>query len=481
MTVAFRAAGVLQNSNPSVPTSAEVGDLLLLAAQNPVSGPGSDWSLLSAGSGALSVWYKFAAGSDAGTSVSCSAQFSFINAYSGVPNIPQAIASAMADSTITTPPLALPPEGLLVSVGAFPGSGYGSPPTGWTAEGSTGEGEITLVSAHIASSPSSWTWNSAPGTYATISLALWTAPNAPAGLTPNGTTVDNTIAQRLAWSYTNPNTGDIQSQFDLQWRHQGSSDTWNTVSQTTPNSYWDAPGGTFPAEGIEWQVRTYDQGGLVSPWSTLTTFTAAAPTGTPTITAPTSGGTIGLTPSTVSWSAPAQQAYQVRTVADDGTGNPNTAVVYTDTGQVTDSVTRSIQVAYATNNIVVHTQVRVEQNSLWSAWADVSDTVSYTPPTTPTLTATPNVAAGVITITPTIPPAGTGQPTTTSIDLWCRTAASSLTVDPQRPTTVGARIGTGLNPSIAIVDWAPASGVIYEYQIVANGSNTTTATSAWTA
>lgn len=311
------------------------------------------------------------------------------------------------------------------------------------------------------------------------SHVFYSAPNAPTGLTPSGTTVDNTIPQRLAWSYTNPTAGDTQSAFDVQWRHQGTTDAWNTVSQNTPNAYWDAPGGTFPAEGIEWQVRTYDQGGLVSPWSALDTFTAAAPTGTPTITSPTSGGTITTTPTEVDWSANTQQAYQVRTVADNA-GTANTATVYYDSGQVVDANTRKLNVPFSTNNLTEHIQVRVEQNNLWSSWADITVHVSYSPPATPTLTATPDNATGAITITPSQPTPGSGQPTVNSIDIWCRTANSSAVTDPQRPKTTGTRLAAGVNPTAAWVDYAPASGVTYEYQVVANGSNSTTSSSAWT-
>jgi hypothetical protein len=327
-----------------------------------------------------------------------------------------------------------------------------------------------------------FTYGGNSGYIVTMALAMpvFIAPNAAANLTPSGTTVDRTVTQRIAWDYSNQIASDGQSKFDLQWRHQGSSDAWNTVSQTTPNAWWDAPGGTFPAEGIEWQVRTYDQGGLVGPWSQLTYFTAANPTATPTITAPTSGGTIGLTPETVSWSAGDQQAYQVRRVADNA-GSPDTGTIYWDSGITPNPTARSLSVAFPTNNRPEHIQVRVQAaDGLWSSWADELVHVSYTAPATPTLTVTANNATASITVTPNQPAPGTGQPTVTSIDIWCRTAASSAITDPQRPKQTGARLAAGVNPTAAWVDYAAASTVEYEYQVVANGSNTTTAPSAWT-
>lgn len=500
MTIGFIAAtaggqssysGGFNTSSVVVPTSAQEGDLLLAICDgnNGYSPVQSGWNDVDGG------FWRVATSADPGATYSWETPGN-LSTYLTVglavyrPSTGTVVTVATVSNSFTAPSVTTTAAAqTVVSMWVSYSSGGITPPAGVTSRyevtGVSGVGSVTVADTIQASAGASPT-ETATGAMGVLTAASFVvngaaAPNAPTQLTPSGTTVNNTITERLAWLYSNPASNDTQSQFDLQWRHQGSSDAWNTISQTTPNSYWDAPGGTFPAETIEWQVRTYDQGGLVGPWSALDYFTAAAPTGTPTITAPMSGGTIGLTPNTVSWSAPSQQGYQVRTVADDGTGNPNTAVVYTDTGQVTDTDTRSIQVAYTTNNIVVHTQVRVEQNSLWSSWADVSDTVSYTPPAVPTLTVSPNSTGGTITISPTQPTPTGGEPTVTSIDIWCRTATDSPYGDPQRPPTTGVRIVAGIPPSTAWVDYAPASGVIYEYQVVANGSNTTTSASAWTA
>jgi hypothetical protein len=72
----------------------------------------------------------------------------------------------------------------------------------------------------------------------------------------------------------------------------------------------------------------------------------------------------------------------------------------------------------------------------------------------------------------------------TSIDIWCRTAASSTVADPQRPNPAGARLAAALTPNGAQqaswTDRAAASGCVYEYRAALTGSSITTQ-SAWTA
>lgn len=112
--------------------------------------------------------------------------------------------------------------------------------------------------------------------YLTASMAFKsanTAPNAPTLNSPaTGTTVDMGVTQRLAWTFSDPDAGDTQSKFDLQYRLGAGA--WTTVTGTTPNSWWDAVAGTFTAGNWEWQVRTYDAVGTIGPWSASSFFTA---------------------------------------------------------------------------------------------------------------------------------------------------------------------------------------------------------------
>lgn len=214
------------------------------------------------------------------------------------------------------------------------------------------------------------------------------APTAPTGLAPAGnTTVDRTAVQRLSWTFTDPNPGDTQSKFDLQWRL--GTGAWNPVTGTTPNQFWDAPGATFPAGTIEWQVRTYDSLGVVGPYSASAFFVAATPPAAATITIPVNGSTVGTSTGTLDWSAPAQDSYQVRKVADNA-GAADTTIVYYDSGEVISSTARNAPLSYPVNNRYEHLQVRIKVNGLWSSWASVRVLVSYTPPAVPTLIATPD-------------------------------------------------------------------------------------------
>ena len=298
-----------------------------------------------------------------------------------------------------------------------------------------------------------------------------TAPNAPTGLAPASGTVDRSVIQRLSWTFSDPDTGDSQSKFDLQWRHKGTTDTWNVVSQTTPNNYYDVPASTFPAEDIEWQVRTYDQAGAVGPYSALTYFTAADPAIPPTITAPTSGGTISANPTNVTWSTAGQQGYQLRRVRDNA-GVADTTTIYYDTGQITDTTTRTVSVPFETNNRWEWVQVRVQQGGLWSAWSSIRVNVSYTQPATATLVAAGNNTTGAITVTITNPTPSGGQPTVSYNDVYVRTVGD---------TSAGVRIATGVANNGTATYWTPASGVAYEFLARTFGSNSTSTDSAWTA
>jgi hypothetical protein len=243
-----------------------------------------------------------------------------------------------------------------------------------------------------------WTFRSPVGAYPVQSLA-WsgienTAPYAPTGLAPASGSLDRSTIQRLAWTFTDPDFGDTQSKFDLQWRLGAGA--WQPVTGTTPNRFWDAPAATFPAGSIEWQVRTYDAGGLISPWSASAFFTAAAAPVAPTITAPTSGGTVSST-ATLTWSAPAQADYQYRRVGDIS-GSADTATIYYDSGDVIDSTTRSRIVSHPVNSRWEHVQVRIKSSGLWSPWTDIRVFVSFTAPPVPTIVATADNATASVTV-----------------------------------------------------------------------------------
>lgn len=230
--------------------------------------------------------------------------------------------------------------------------------------------------------------------YSSISLNV--APNAPTLSSPvGGQVVDLAITQRASWVFSDPDAGDSQSAFDLQYRVVGAG-SWTTVSSTTPNNYYDFAPSIFTAGNYEWQVRTYDALGVVGPYSASSFFTAANAPALPTITTPTSGATVSAAVS-FTWSAPSQTDFQVRKVADLA-GSPDTGTIYYDSGDMVDAVARVLTLAFSVNGRYEHLQVRVKYAGLWSSWASVRVLASYTPPLTPTLVATPSDATGSIVI-----------------------------------------------------------------------------------
>jgi hypothetical protein len=290
------------------------------------------------------------------------------------------------------------------------------------------------------------------------------APNAPTLNSPaTGTTVDRGVTQRLAWTFSDPNVGDNQSAFSLRYRIGAGA--WTTVTGTTTNSFWDAAPATFSAATYEWQVNTKDAAGLQGPNSASSFFTAADAPGVPSITAPTSGSTVGTATATVTWSGGTQTDYQIRKVADIA-GVADTTTVYYDSGDVVDSSTRSATIAFGTNLRWEHIQVRVKAGGLWSSWADCRVYVSFTSPMVPTLTATPNSSTASISVVITNPTPSGGAPAIDHNDVF---VSSPLDAEIRVATSV-ANNGTFL--------WKFSGAVrVYTFRVVAVGTNGTTRSS----
>ena len=287
------------------------------------------------------------------------------------------------------------------------------------------------------------------------------APNAPTLTIPaNSAIIDRGITQPFGWVISDPNAGDSQSKFDLQYKPTGGS--WTTVTQTTPNAFWDAPPATFTAGSYEWQVRTYDALGLVGPWSASSFFTAGTSPGVPSITTPTSGSTVSSS-ATVTWSVPAQTDYEIRKVADIA-GAADTTTIYYDTGDVVDSTTRSVTLTFPTNTRWEHVQVRVKTAGLWSAWADDRVYVSWTPPMAPTIVATTDPTTATIRVAITNPTPTGGAPATSYNDVYVSS-----------PLDTEYRAASLVPPNSTWVWWTPGAGRAYTIRAVAVGTNGTTA------
>lgn len=307
-------------------------------------------------------------------------------------------------------------------------------------------------------------------TPATTTSAAWSykqneAPTAPTPRTLlGGVTVSTAGKNRASWAFNDPNVGDSQSAFNFYYRLVGDA-TWTTVTKTSPNPWYDFDAGTLDPGDYEWQVEVYDAAGEISPRTTSALFTAADPPDGPSITYPINGQTVEQF-ETAAWSAPAQDSYQLRRVADDA-GDPDPATVYFDTGEVAEPLTRSLLVEFDVNDRFEHVQVRVKSSSLWSDWASVQVDVSYTPPPTPTFTTYPDAATGSLLVMIANPTPVGDEPPAAYNDVYVDDGTGSERKATELATNTGWRY------------WTPVSGRDYtgSIRVVAVAANGTTVSS----
>lgn len=305
-----------------------------------------------------------------------------------------------------------------------------------------------------------------------FSLALTpnAPPDAPDLVSPidPANPVDRTVTNRLRWNFSSPVDGDRQSRFVLVW-HNADFTVSGSVDQTTPNNYWDAPPGTFPADDLQWTAKVYGARGLASPFAPDAFFTAADHPDTATITYPTDGGTVSQV-DRIDWSYPEQGAYQVRRVADDD-GSPDTGTIYFDTGETDDpdNLVRSLALTFETNNRYEHVQLRTKLDGVWSDWADVRVLVSYTPPPAPQPVVSRGDDGASIAIAYSVPEPEGDEPAATSVDIWYSTDGG----------VTATRYWAGLDVAGNVTYPVPCSGLDYVWQAVAFADNGTTAASDW--
>ena len=307
-------------------------------------------------------------------------------------------------------------------------------------------------------------------------------PDAPLLLSPpNRGVIDLNANNFFTWDFSDQDPGDSQSQFEMRWRRIGASTWAHGGLRQSPNPYFLLAAGTFAAGDYEWQVRTWDSGGLVGPFSSSGFFTAAVQPEGPTITEPVNGGTVGTSTVLLRWSAVAQDAYQVRRVADIS-GVASSTIIYYDSGEVLNSATRSVVLDQDVNSRHEHLQVRVKSGGLYSAWASVRVFVSYTPPAVPLVSVVPLPTAGSIgtfvdalgvSLQTQHPSAG--QPTVTHLELEVQATTIG---DKFRPLGVPVRIAKRLHSGL-FIDYRVSSDVDYRYRAKAVASNGTTTLSPW--
>ena len=215
------------------------------------------------------------------------------------------------------------------------------------------------------------------------------APTIPTGLSPNGIVVDRTKTQRLVWQHKDsPN--DVMAKADIQWRLQGSP-AWNDLTSTGSDiEYYISPN-TFPNGSIEWRVRTYDQSGLISPWSDVAIFTAAEPTSAPTIVQPDS--VVNEARPVIEWTGGAQSSYQL--IIEDSVN-----LVVWDTGEIISPIKARTSGVDLVNGGTYKVKVRIKEASgLFSSFIEKTFTVSFIPPAQPIVETSTNETGVVIAFT----------------------------------------------------------------------------------
>lgn len=197
-------------------------------------------------------------------------------------------------------------------------------------------------------------------------------PLQPSAISPSGSFINNIEVIRFAWKY-NTSVLDTQYGFELQWKHE--SGEWKTVSQTTKNQYYDMPKNTFPSGNISWRVRTKNQYGEYSPYSSTLSFTAIGAPSTPVIK---SVEQDKLSP-IVTWAANSQQVYQLQILKTDD------EIIY-DTGYIASTTERSHKVNKPLDEGKYKARIRIKNEyDLLSEWGELSFIIKSIKPPKPAL------------------------------------------------------------------------------------------------
>jgi hypothetical protein len=269
----------------------------------------------------------------------------------------------------------------------------------------------------------------------------------------------------FTWAINDPDAGDYQTVADFRYKKSGDV-SWTTGAAVASTvSQFVMAANTWTAGFLyEWQVSTYDNAGLQSPWSASSFANVIATLAAPTITAPTAGSSQGSSPVTLMWTVAvgASESYQTqRTQNADGTGT-----LYTDSGTVVSTATTALMALDPVIGRTDYLRVRFYYRTHWSPWASVAINNQYGPPQTPLLVCTPNPAKASVSVTITNPAASGGFAATASNDIT-RTSPDGM-VD---------RIAKGLAPNATYVDGMVGAGV-NDYKVTAYAASGSTAVSA---
>lgn len=351
----------------------------------------------------------------------------------------------------------------------------------WTAAGTTTATSVTLDSTAWQSSTTSRlrvraesgspvlvsAWRES----ATFTIQHNQAPTVPDQLAPAGNpTLDRTQALDLSWRFRDPDAGDTQSRYRLEYRLTSAA-SFTVVDSSTVGggtlSRYTFAAGSLAAGAYEWRVQTFDSQGVASPVSPSAFFTLATPGPAPTITAPANGATVPAQ-SEVVWSTPGQTHYRVQVVEDNAGAPDLSKPAVFDSGEVQSATARNLALTFPTNNVTRHVRVQTrDTNGLLTTWSTVRVLVSYTPPPVPVVQAEPQDGAGHTRVVVSNPTPATGEPAVTGNDVFRFDPTAGV-------ETRVARVG----PNGTYLDYSAASGVAYRYRVAALASNGTSRDSA---
>jgi len=256
----------------------------------------------------------------------------------------------------------------------------------------------------------------------------------------------------------------------VQYRAVGDSFTTVPGAVDGPAGAWTFPTVLVAGTVYEWQVRTYDQAGAVSPWSASSFFTPRTPPAAPIIVTPPAGSAVTTDPVTYQWTPSGTQSGYELVLCADVAGTADLSTIYLD--QTVPGSSTSTAVGLQANGVAqattFHVRVRTYTYAgVWSPWTDWGvQLLNLSPPGVPTMHLIPDIGDASIHVQITNP---TGPNPTVSVDLY-RTDLTEGSTE--------IRIQAALAPSTTVTDWTPAAGHEYRYRAVGTSPSGGIATSA---
>lgn len=215
--------------------------------------------------------------------------------------------------------------------------------------------------------------NDTESEFSAASFTLGILPQkAPIPVSPVSQYVMEGNPVRFEWVFTGGSEKDYQAKFVLQYSADGGN-TWTTVEQTSSNTNYMVPAGTFLKGNVSWRVKTYNQWGDESPYSDTKMFTVIGVPAVPLITEITNKSR-----PTIKWQTQEQQLFELEIIKDGD-------IIYS-TGVMPDSTREySVPVYLDNGEYIVRLRV-VNEYSLFSDWAEKRFAISVDKPDKPGIT-----------------------------------------------------------------------------------------------